>query len=146
MAPHHEGKPHDVPLITTKEGSGQVEADIASPAAEARGSTLDFLGSRCFDNNPSRSALAGGSNTSAANDAPAHGARRAEVRAGAYETSALGQMRTSAHPSARSALLPILLQKSFWGGERKFLEPLMRFTRGDVRDHIVSSKIDHGPP
>ena len=40
----------------------------------------------------------------------------------------------------------ILLQKSFWGGERKFLEPLMRFTRGDVRDHIVSSKIDHGPP
>jgi hypothetical protein len=40
----------------------------------------------------------------------------------------------------------ILLQKSFWGGERKFLEPLMRFTRGDVRDHIVSSKIDHGSP
>jgi len=26
-----------------------------------------------------------------------------------------------------------LLQKSFWGDERKFLEPLMRFTRGDVR-------------
>ena len=24
---------------------------------------------------------------------------------------------------------PILLQKSFWGGERKFLEPLMRFIR-----------------
>jgi hypothetical protein len=42
--------------------------------------------------------------------------------------------------------VPILLQKSFWGDERKFLEPLMRFTRGDVRDHIVSSKIDHGPP
>ena len=42
--------------------------------------------------------------------------------------------------------VPILLQKSFWGGERKFLEPLMRFTRGDVRDHIVSSKIDHEPP
>jgi hypothetical protein len=34
-------------------------------------------------------------------------------------------------------LWQILLQKSFWGGERKFLEPLMRFTRGDVRDHIV---------
>ncbi len=29
----------------------------------------------------------------------------------------------------------ILLQKSFWGVERKFLEPLMRFTRSDVRDH-----------
>jgi hypothetical protein len=42
--------------------------------------------------------------------------------------------------------VPILLQKSFWGGERKFLEPLMRFTRGDVRDHIVSSKIDRGSP
>jgi hypothetical protein len=42
--------------------------------------------------------------------------------------------------------VPILLQNSFWGGERKILEPLMRFTRGDVRDHIVSSKIDHGPP
>jgi hypothetical protein len=41
---------------------------------------------------------------------------------------------------------PILLQKSFGGDERKFLEPLMRFTRGDVRDHIVSSKINHGPP
>jgi hypothetical protein len=39
-----------------------------------------------------------------------------------------------------------LLQKSFRGGERKFLEPLMRLARGDVRDHIASSKIDHGPP
>jgi hypothetical protein len=44
-----------------------------------------------------------------------------------------------------SALLSILLQKSCWGVERKFLEPLMRFTRGDVRDRIASSKIDHGP-
>ena len=41
--------------------------------------------------------------------------------------------------------VPILLQKSFWGGERKFLEPLMRCAPGDVRDHIVSSKIEHGP-
>jgi hypothetical protein len=40
----------------------------------------------------------------------------------------------------------ILLQKSFWEGERKFLEPLMRFARGEVRDHIVSSEIDRGPP
>jgi hypothetical protein len=39
--------------------------------------------------------------------------------------------------------VPILLQKSFWRGERKILEPLMRFTRGDVGGHIVSSKIDH---
>ena len=41
--------------------------------------------------------------------------------------------------------VPILLHKSFWSDERKFLEPLMRLTSGDVRDHIVSSKIDHGP-
>jgi hypothetical protein len=41
--------------------------------------------------------------------------------------------------------VPILLQKPFWGDERKFLEPLMRFARGDVRDHIVSSKIDQRP-
>jgi hypothetical protein len=40
----------------------------------------------------------------------------------------------------------ILLQKSFRDGERKFLEPLMRLARGDVRDHIASSKIEHGPP
>jgi hypothetical protein len=32
--------------------------------------------------------------------------------------------------------VPILLQKSFWGVERKVLEPLMHFARGDVRDHI----------
>jgi hypothetical protein len=42
--------------------------------------------------------------------------------------------------------VPILLQKSFWGVEGKILEPLMRFTRDDVRDHIASSKIDHGSP
>jgi len=30
------------------------------------------------------------------------------------------------------SVLANLLQKSFWGGERKFLEPLMRLTRGDV--------------
>ena len=36
--------------------------------------------------------------------------------------------------------------KVFLGVERKFLEPLMRFMRGNVRDHIVSSKIDHEPP
>jgi len=43
-------------------------------------------------------------------------------------------------------LWQILLQKSFWGDERKFLEPLMRFASGDLGDHIVPSKIDHGPP
>ena len=38
-------------------------------------------------------------------------------------------------PRLMSVVGGILLQKSFWGGERKFLEPLMRFMRGDVRDH-----------
>jgi hypothetical protein len=45
-----------------------------------------------------------------------------------------------------SVFTKILLQKSFWDDERKFLEPLMRFTRGVVRGHIVSSKINHGSP
>ena len=40
----------------------------------------------------------------------------------------------------------ILLQKSFRGSGQKFLDPLMRFMCGDVRDHIASSKIGHGPP
>jgi hypothetical protein len=40
--------------------------------------------------------------------------------------------------------VPILLQKSFWGDERNFLGPLMRFVCGDVRDLIVSYKNDHG--
>jgi hypothetical protein len=38
----------------------------------------------------------------------------------------------------------ILLQKSFWGADRNFSGPLMRFARGDMRDHIVSHKNDHG--
>jgi hypothetical protein len=37
------------------------------------------------------------------------------------------------------------MQKSFWGVDRKFLEPLMRFALGDVRDHVGGSKIDHEP-
>ena len=41
--------------------------------------------------------------------------------------------------------LRILLKKSFLGDERNFLGPLMRFARGDVRDHIASHKNDHGP-
>jgi hypothetical protein len=36
------------------------------------------------------------------------------------------------------------LQKSFWGDDRNFSGPLMRFTRGDMRDQIVSCKNDHG--
>jgi hypothetical protein len=43
-------------------------------------------------------------------------------------------------------LVPIVLQKSFLAGDGNFLEPLMRFARGDVTVHIGSHKNDHGPP
>jgi hypothetical protein len=56
----------------------------------------------------------------------------------------IGQPQKSGCVSGKSALPSILLQKSFCGGEQKFLELLVRFTRGDVRDHIASSIIDHG--
>ena len=36
--------------------------------------------------------------------------------------------------------------KVFLAGDGNFLEPLMRFERGDVRVHIGSHKNDHGPP
>jgi hypothetical protein len=38
-------------------------------------------------------------------------------------------------------LLADIVEKVFSGGARKFSEPLMRLARGDVRDHIASSKI-----
>jgi hypothetical protein len=37
-----------------------------------------------------------------------------------------------------------VLQKSFWGDGQNFSGLLMRFARGDMRDHIVSHKNDHG--
>jgi hypothetical protein len=37
-----------------------------------------------------------------------------------------------------------VLQKSFWGGDQNFSGPLMPFARGDMRDHIVLHKNDHG--
>ena len=58
----------------------------------------------------------------------------------------MGQSRKCSYLHGTFVVPSILLQKSFWGGGRKFLEPLMRFARGDVRDHIVSFRIDHGPP
>jgi hypothetical protein len=39
----------------------------------------------------------------------------------------------------------IVLQKSFLADERNFSGPLMRFVRGDVRDHIILYKNDYGP-
>ena len=39
----------------------------------------------------------------------------------------------------------IVLKKSFWGAVQNFSGPLMPFARGNMRDHIVSRKNDHGP-
>jgi hypothetical protein len=37
------------------------------------------------------------------------------------------------------------VEKSFRGGERKFLEPLVGVVPNDVTDHVASQKSDHGP-
>ena len=63
-----------------------------------------------------------------------------------FSTSAVPSTADIYQEDGKVSFVPILLQKSFRGGKRKFLEPLMRFSRGDVRDDIVSSKIDHRPP
>jgi len=41
-------------------------------------------------------------------------------------------------------LWQILLKKSCWGDGGNFSGPLIRFARGDMRDHIVLCKNDHG--
>src|SRR5712671_1896920 len=43
-----------------------------------------------------------------------------------------------------SAFPAIVLKKSFLTNDRKFLGPLMRLVCCDVRDHIVTPKIEHG--
>jgi hypothetical protein len=47
--------------------------------------------------------------------------------------------------SGKRLQMPDIVAKVFLGWRPK-IEPLLRFMRGDVRDHIVSSKIDHEPP
>src|SRR5437764_8504115 len=56
----------------------------------------------------------------------------------------LSHNRKSRRFPRRSALLSIVLQNSFWGDDQNFSGPLMRFARGDMRDHIVSHKNDYG--
>ncbi len=58
--------------------------------------------------------------------------------------SALYLRRDIADRGRDVRFVPIVLKKSFLTNDRKFLGPLMRFVRGDVRDHIVTPKIDHG--
>jgi hypothetical protein len=60
-------------------------------------------------------------------------------------TSALQRITDSSRTSRQVRKVPILLQKSFLADERNFSGPLMRSARGDVRDHIVLYKDDHGP-
>jgi hypothetical protein len=50
-----------------------------------------------------------------------------------------------ARPPRQVRFVPILLQKSFWGDERKFSGALTRVGRRDVRNHVVPRKNDHGP-
>jgi hypothetical protein len=57
-----------------------------------------------------------------------------------------GVLQTQTGNRLRSEKCRFCCKSLLGGDERKFLEPLMRFTRSDVRDHTVSSKIDHGPP
>jgi hypothetical protein len=54
-------------------------------------------------------------------------------------------MVDTTHEGRDVSFWQIVLQKSFLAGDGNFLEPLMRFARGDVRDHIALHKNDHGP-
>jgi hypothetical protein len=58
--------------------------------------------------------------------------------------SGLPPKATEQRTSWEVSNVPILLQKSFWGDDQNFSGPLMRFARGDMRDHIVSHKTNHG--
>jgi hypothetical protein len=70
---------------------------------------------------------------------PGAGTRFIEKVAPAKSAMGLEGAEKGIGNSGQSPLRLILLQKSFWDGERKFLEPLMRFARGDVRDRSPTS-------
>ena len=59
-------------------------------------------------------------------------------------TSALSQIADIFRAGRNVSKVPIVLKKSFWGDDQNFSGPLMRFARGDMRDHIVSHRNDHG--
>jgi hypothetical protein len=54
--------------------------------------------------------------------------------------SEMGHSRRFGRVPTTSALPLILLQKAFWGGDRNFSGPLMRFARGDMRDTSFRTK------
>ncbi|SDJ53242.1 hypothetical protein SAMN05444171_1483 [Bradyrhizobium lablabi] len=60
------------------------------------------------------------------------------------ETSAFLSVATELRTSRFGSFVRILLKKSFGGGGRNFLEPLMRFVRDDVRGLVASLKNDRG--
>jgi hypothetical protein len=47
-------------------------------------------------------------------------------------------------PPGQCPLRADVLKKSFWGDAQNFSGLLMLFARGDMRNHIVSHKNDHG--
>jgi hypothetical protein len=53
----------------------------------------------------------------------------------------IGDRGSSAADNTAGRRERVNVQKSFWGGERKFLEPLMHFTRDDARDHTFLCKL-----
>jgi hypothetical protein len=69
-----------------------------------------------------------------------------EVETGSRQENASKQNPEPRSNSIGTGLCADIVAKVFLGGRTNFLEPLMRFTSGDVSDHIVSSKIDHGSP
>jgi hypothetical protein len=63
----------------------------------------------------------------------------------ARRMSAFPPIATELRTSLEVRFVPIVLKKSFSVGGQNFLAPLVRFARGDVRDHIVSHQNDHQP-
>ena len=61
-----------------------------------------------------------------------------------FETCLVLVHRCLKHEGKTRCRFGSILLKSLLGGERNFPEPLMRFVRNDVRDHVVSQKNDHG--
>jgi hypothetical protein len=53
-------------------------------------------------------------------------------------------LRKDAYQFVSDRYWRILLKKLFWGDEQNFSGPLIRFARGNMRDHIVLCKNDHG--
>ncbi len=81
----------------------------------------------------------------AANRNPPNMLAIAHVVADTYALSITGELKTGValFRLERQISTPKAFRKQYAAHVEK---PLMRFTRGGVRGHIVSSKIDHGPP